>query len=96
MPTKLPHTTELPTSPAMVFFLLTGTPATQRIKGWVRFEQAGLFDIPTPDQVWAAHRDELVALAAAAGFEPYRAALRTPRGPRFDAWRTAFLKEHGY
>jgi hypothetical protein len=80
----------------MVFFLLTGTPSTQRIKGWVRFEQAGWFDIPTPDEVWAAHRDELIALAAAAGFEAYRVALRPPRGPAFTAWRTAFLNEHVY
>lgn len=48
------------------------------------------------DQVWAQHREALVAEARAHGFEPHAATHRTPSGPRAQQWRDVFLAAHAY
>jgi hypothetical protein len=58
--------------------------------------QAGLYGEPTPETVWEAHSDELIAEARAAGFEPHRLTGRRPRGLAFDRWQRQFLDRHRY
>jgi hypothetical protein len=87
---------EQPLTPAMTFCLMTGRASDARIRGWVGLAQAGQFDEPTPDEAWAAHREALIAEAAAAGFEPYWVAQHPPAGAGFRRWRDAFLADRVY
>jgi len=92
---RVAHQT-VPLTPAMQFLLMTGQPADERIRGWVTLAQAGMFGSPSVDQVWAAHRDTLIAVAAAHGFQPFRLTHRRPTGAAFEQWRAAFLAANEY
>jgi hypothetical protein len=75
---------------------MTGQYANARLRGWVAAAQAGLYGEPTPEAVWAAHADDLIAEAKAAGFKPHQLTNRVPSGPGFEQWRTAFLESPRY
>jgi hypothetical protein len=83
-------------SPAWTYALLVGESATQRMTGWVKQAMAGLHGEPTAAEVWEAHRDALIAEAAAHDFEPYALTHKRPRGAAFEQWHAAFLNAHQY
>ena len=88
--------TEALPSAAWTFALLTGTPASVRIRGWVKQGQGGLHGQPTAEEVWAQYGEALTALADAHGFEPYALTQIAPTGAGYEAWRRAFLMAHEY
>jgi hypothetical protein len=79
-------------TPATIFLLMTGAPADVRMQGWV----AAASGDSDPVTVWRAHRDVLIAEAAAHGFEPHALTHRVPTGDGFERWVTAFYREHSY
>ena len=83
-------------SPAWTYALLVGESAPSRLTGWVAQAQGGAYGEPTDTEVWAAHREALIAEAAAHGFEPYALTKTRPRGAAFDAWAKQFLAQHSY
>ena len=96
MPTKQPGNTT-PLSPAWRFYLMTGGWAPRRIAGWVALAQ-----VPPADEsrrvreAWAEHGDALQQEASAAGFVPWAATRKRPRGAAVEAWARRFLSEHAY
>ena len=83
-------------SPAWTYALLVGTPAETRIAGWVRQAQGGCYGEPDADEIWAQHREALIAEARRHGFEPAQLTGTPPTGVAFEPWRDRFLAAHGY
>jgi hypothetical protein len=82
--------------PAWTFVLLTGTPAPDRIRGWVVQGQAGRFGEPDADEILQRHREALAEEAHAHGFEPAFLTEQRPSGDGFQAWQRQFLADHSY
>jgi len=83
-------------SAAWTYALLTGERPACRLVGWVQQAHEGQYGEPTAADVWAQHRDALIAEATDVGFEPYFVRNSAPAGPRFRAWRQRFLQDHRY
>ena len=82
--------------PAMRYALLVGEEPSVRVPGWLALAHTGRFGNPSVAEVWAEHRETVIAEASAHGFEPHALTNRTPQGPGFEAWHAAFLATHVY
>jgi len=83
-------------NPAIAYFLLTGDHVTADapLLDWVEELQVGLCGNPSWAELSESYYDAVVMEARAAGFRAYLETGRRPSGPRFAAWRRAFLEAH--
>lgn len=87
---------DIPLTPAIKFFLMTGGWAPARLPGWFAAAQAGMFGHPTPAAVWEEWADVLTGEAASAGFAPSGIGSKRPRGDAVAQWAKQFLARHAY
>ncbi len=81
-----------PISPDLTYELMTGEHADARLRGWVRAAQQD----PPIAVAWDAHRHQLIAEAAAHGFQPFQSTKTRPSGAGFETWQAAFFKLYRY
>lgn len=87
----------MPMSPALKYLLMIGVQSSARLPGWVALAQMRHGDLERhAETVWHAHGASLARMATAAGFTPWMAGNKIPRGPAVDAWRKAFVDAHRY
>jgi len=79
-------------TPAALHVLMTGSPCSSRVPGWV----GEALHPPDYAALWKRHGSRLTAEAACHGFVPYMSTGRAPRGTGVADWRAAFLKQYGY